>query len=88
LESVRRARTSRRAAQLGGAGQELEDEDVLGIVWNACQQATGQELPDVSFTVRYPELDPDWDFDRDDDQEIRWPLPRLASLILDEDSDD
>jgi Protein of unknown function (DUF4240) len=69
-------------------GEELEDEDVLGIVWHAYRQATGQDLPAGSFTVRHPELDPDWNFDHDDDQEIRRRLPRLASLFLDDDSDD
>jgi hypothetical protein len=71
-----------------GTGEDLEDENVLGIVWYAYRQATGQDLPAGSFTVRYPALDPDWNFDHDDDQQIRQRLPRLASLFLDDDDSD
>lgn len=68
-------------------GQELEDEEVLGIVWQAYRQATGQDPPGKSFTVRHPELDAGSNFDFDDDQQMRRRLPRLASLFLDDDGD-
>jgi hypothetical protein len=43
-------------------------------------QQPGEELPPKAFTVRYPQLDPDWDFDFDDEAEMRRRLPRLADL--------
>jgi hypothetical protein len=59
---------------------EIECEDALGIAWNAYRTATGEELPQGGFTIRYPELDPSWDFDFDDREEMERRLPRLASL--------
>ena len=61
-------------------GDELECEEVLGIVWNAHLAATGEQLPSGTFTIRYPALDPDWDFDFEDQTEIARRLPRLAEL--------
>jgi hypothetical protein len=39
-------------------------------------------LPDDAFTGSYPDLDPDWDFDFNDNTEMRHRLPRLATLFL------
>ncbi|GAB3882998.1 DUF4240 domain-containing protein [Kibdelosporangium lantanae] len=64
-------------------GTDVESEDVLTIAWDAHIAATGAELPENSFTIRYPALDPDWDFDFDDRTEMRRRLPRLAALYLD-----
>ncbi|MGE7387019.1 DUF4240 domain-containing protein [Streptomyces sp. NPDC004126] len=63
-------------------GTELEGEDVLGIASNAHLSATGDRLPAGSVTIRHPELDPAWDFDFDDDDEMGRRLPRLAALFL------
>jgi hypothetical protein len=63
--------------------REMECEDALGIVWDAHQAATGEELPQDSFTIRYPELDPSWGFDFDDEEERSRRLPRLSALYAD-----
>jgi Protein of unknown function (DUF4240) len=63
-------------------GTDLSGEDILGIAWTAYRQATGEELPAGAFSVRYPDLDPAWDFDFDDTAEIRRRLPKLAALFL------
>lgn len=63
-------------------GGDLEDEDVLGIVWNAHIAATGAEIPAGAFRIRYPELDRAWNFDFDDHDEMARRLPRLAALFL------
>lgn len=34
-------------------------------------------------TIRYPELDPGWDFDFDDRAELKRRLPHLAALLID-----
>ncbi|GAB2906839.1 DUF4240 domain-containing protein [Streptomyces heilongjiangensis] len=59
---------------------EVECESTLGIAWDAHREATGQELPPDSFRIRYPALDPSWDFDFDDWAETERRLPRLAAL--------
>ena len=70
------------AVRAAAAQQEdLENEEVLGIVWNAHLKATGEELPPRAFTIRYPPVDFGWDFD--DDTQMRTHLPRLARLYLD-----
>ncbi|MDK1475679.1 DUF4240 domain-containing protein [Streptomyces sp. 549] len=61
-------------------GFELDGEDVLGIASDAHVIATGSQLPAPAFTVRYPPLDPAWDFDFDDPGEMARRLPRLAAL--------
>ncbi len=61
-------------------GCDLECEEALSIVWDAHIMATGKEFPDDAFTIRYPELDPMWDFDDHDEMTRR--LPRLAALCL------
>lgn len=64
-------------------GDELEGEDVLGIAWNAHLKATGEQLPRGAGVIRYPDLDPDWGFDFDDETEMARRLPRLGALYLD-----
>ncbi|MGP4011414.1 DUF4240 domain-containing protein [Streptomyces sp. 4N124] len=61
-------------------GYELECEDALNIAWQAHLNLTGQEIPDTVPTARYPDLDPEWDFDFDDSDELTRRLPRLAAL--------
>ncbi|NEC03710.1 DUF4240 domain-containing protein [Streptomyces sp. SID7909] len=61
-------------------GMELEREGTLGIARNAHREATGEELPDGTVTIRYPALDPDWNFDFDDTDRIATRLPRVAAL--------
>ncbi|MFI5876818.1 DUF4240 domain-containing protein [Streptomyces sp. NPDC051445] len=63
-------------------GLDLDGEDVLSIAWNAHSTATGEQLPADAFTIRYPQLDPAWDFDFDDRGEMTRRLPRLAALYL------
>ncbi|MEV0492120.1 hypothetical protein [Streptomyces atratus] len=63
-------------------GIDLDCEETLSIVWNAHVMATGKQLPDDAFTIRYPELDPTWDVDFDDQGEMTRHLPRLAALYL------
>lgn len=63
-------------------GIDLDCEEALSIVWNAHVIATGKQLPDDAFSIRYPELDPTWKFDFDDRGEMTRRLPRLAALYL------
>lgn len=53
---------------------------MLSIAWNAHQMATGQELRADAFTIRYPDLDPAWDFNFDDCVEMARRLPALTAL--------
>ncbi|GAA3628020.1 uncharacterized protein DUF4240 [Lentzea atacamensis] len=62
------------------SGLEFECEAALSIAWDAHLAATGMKLPEDAFTIRYPELDPDWDFAFDDEAEMGRRLPRLAAL--------
>ncbi|MEU3723241.1 DUF4240 domain-containing protein [Streptomyces sp. NPDC031705] len=62
------------------AGADLEGEDVLGIAWHAHLAATGEQLPASPTTIRFPELDPTWNFDFADHSEMTRRLPRLAAL--------
>ncbi|MEU6071569.1 MULTISPECIES: hypothetical protein [Streptomyces] len=55
---------------------------MLGIAWNAHISATGDQLLASPPTIRYPELDPTWNFDFDDLNEMTRRLPRLAALYL------
>jgi hypothetical protein len=63
-------------------GSDLDGEEALTIVWKAHIMATGRQLPDGAFSIRYPKLDPTWDFDFDDRGEMTRRLPRLAALHL------
>jgi hypothetical protein len=69
-------------AQAPGAAY-LECEDTLYIASRAYRAATGEELPPHPFPIRHRELDPAWDFDFDDQIEMKRRLPRLAALFLD-----
>lgn len=62
------------------SGEELECQEALSIAWNAHVKATGMQLPQDAFRIRYPELDPDWDFDFEDSARLAPRLPRLAAL--------
>jgi hypothetical protein len=59
---------------------DLECEEVISIARNAHLKATGEELPAGAFTIRYPAIDADWDFE--DNAEMRAHLPRLTGLYL------
>ncbi|MFH8388039.1 hypothetical protein ACH4E7_45445 [Kitasatospora sp. NPDC018058] len=61
-------------------GIDAECERTLSIAWTAHRAATGEELPNDAFTIRYPELDPEWDFDFEDGDKLGRRLPRLADL--------
>lgn len=65
-------------------GIDLNCEETLTIAWNAHITATGKQLPDDAFTIRYPNLDLDlaWGFNFDDQDEMSRRLPRLAALHL------
>jgi hypothetical protein len=57
---------------------DVECESALGIADDAHVVATGHHLPPGSFTIRYPVLAFDWDFE--DNVEARRRLPRLMQL--------
>ncbi|MFD8597525.1 DUF4240 domain-containing protein [Kitasatospora sp. NPDC059646] len=61
-------------------GIDIDCEAALGIAWNAHKEATGEELPNDAFTIRYPELDPEWNFDFEGEDELDARLPRLTAL--------
>ncbi|MER5845941.1 DUF4240 domain-containing protein [Streptomyces sp. NPDC002012] len=61
-------------------GLEMECERMLGIAWDAHRAAAGEELPGDSFTIDYPALDPEWDFDFDDAERVALRLPKLDAL--------
>jgi hypothetical protein len=63
------------------AARPLECEDTLDIPSRAYRAVTGEGLPRGTFTIRYPELDPDWGFDFDDRAEVTRRLPRLGALF-------
>jgi hypothetical protein len=63
--------------------QPLECEDTLYIASRAYRAATGEELPRRAGRIKYPELDPGWDFDFDDRAEMARRLPRLTALFPD-----
>ncbi|MFI9600288.1 hypothetical protein ACIHCX_10480 [Streptomyces sp. NPDC052043] len=66
----------------GLANGDIAREETLSIVWNAHVMATGKQLPDGAFAIRYPELDSTGDFDFDDQGEMTRRLPRLTALYL------
>ena len=57
-----------------------ECEDILSVAWDAHRRITGDGLPSGSWSIQYPPLDPAWDFDFDDEDEMRRRLSRLAAL--------
>ncbi|MEU5878917.1 DUF4240 domain-containing protein [Spirillospora sp. NPDC047279] len=64
------------------AAEELECEATLAIAWDAYRKAAGEDLPPDSYTIRYRDLERDWNFDFDDTAEMKARLPRLAALYL------
>ncbi|MFF4344435.1 DUF4240 domain-containing protein [Kitasatospora sp. NPDC001540] len=66
------------------AGIDLDCEEALGIAWHAYRAAAGADLPLPGSPVRLPDLDPEWDFDFDDHDELSRRLPRLARLCSEE----
>lgn len=62
-------------------GNELDGESMLSIVWNAYLRKAGEQLPVGAFTINYPPITFDWDFD--DTDKMRRRLPRLSRLYLD-----
>ncbi|WP_405687885.1 DUF4240 domain-containing protein [Streptomyces sp. NBC_00057] len=61
-------------------GMEMECERMLGVAWEAHRAATGEDMPGNSFTIDYPALDPEWDFDFDDAERVALRLPKLDAL--------
>lgn len=58
-------------------------EDMLSVAWDAHRAATGADLPEEAWESRERlPLDPSWDFDFDDEAEMRRRLPRLAAIYL------
>ncbi|GAA1564405.1 DUF4240 domain-containing protein [Dactylosporangium maewongense] len=66
-------------AAVAGVG-DLYGEDVLCVVMDAYRAVTGEDVPRTSDPVRIPDLDPDWNFDYNDEAEMRRRLPRLMAL--------
>jgi hypothetical protein len=64
-------------------GDVASCEDMLSIAWDAHLAVTGEDLPDEAWErrERLP-LDPAWNFDFDDEPEMRRRLPRLCALYL------
>ncbi|GAA4956114.1 hypothetical protein HD597_001661 [Nonomuraea thailandensis] len=69
------------AVQEAAAGRlEKDCEEMLGAAYSAYEKATGERLPQGSYTIRYPDLDPEWSFDFEEGDELDRRLPRLAAL--------
>ncbi|WP_431681456.1 DUF4240 domain-containing protein [Kitasatospora sp. KL5] len=58
--------------------EDLECESTLGLAWDAHLAATGEQMSGDCYSIRYPEIVFEWDFDDDEATERR--LPRLAAL--------
>ncbi|MFC8722332.1 DUF4240 domain-containing protein [Kitasatospora sp. NPDC057198] len=67
------------------AGADLDGEEALSLAWDAHLAATGAEPPASRRAVPLPELDPEWNFDFDDHEELSRRLPRLARLCAERD---
>jgi hypothetical protein len=65
------------------SARPVEREDTLYIALRAYRAATGKELHRRVFAIRYPDLDPEWDFNFDDRDEMTRRLSRLTALFLD-----
>jgi hypothetical protein len=63
----------------------LEHEEALNIAAEAYEAATGDKLPDDLVTADYPDLDPEWDIDFDEQAELNRRLPRLVAMRLADD---
>jgi hypothetical protein len=58
-------------------------ENTLSLAHRAHRAATGEDLPDEAWEPGdRPPLDPSWDFDFEDEAEMRRRLPRLAAAHL------
>jgi hypothetical protein len=66
--------------EAAAAGIDLECEEMLGVAWDAYAVTTGQSMPERSFTIDYPALDPDWNFSFDDAERVAARLPKLDAL--------
>ncbi|MBE1536906.1 DUF4240 domain-containing protein [Actinomadura algeriensis] len=60
------------------AGEDLDGEAMLGIVWDAYRTKTANDSPAEVFRIESPSITFDWDFD--DAGEMCRHLPRLARL--------
>lgn len=69
LPSVREAARNR---------ADLDCERTLGLAWDAHLAATGEQMSGDCYTIAYPEIVFDWDFD--DPVETARRLPRIAAL--------
>ncbi|WP_034276485.1 DUF4240 domain-containing protein [Actinospica robiniae] len=58
--------------------EDVECETALSIAWTAYITATGVQMPDDAYTIRYRDLEPGWDFD--DEEAMQLQLPRLTAL--------
>ncbi|WP_406419451.1 DUF4240 domain-containing protein [Streptomyces sp. NBC_00873] len=66
--------------EAAAAGIDLECEEMLGVAWDAYSVTTGQTMPERSFTIEYPDLDPEWNFSFDDAERVALRLPKLDAL--------
>ncbi|MEV4139674.1 DUF4240 domain-containing protein [Dactylosporangium sp. NPDC049742] len=60
---------------------DLFGDDVLCVVMDAYRAVTGEDMPRHSVTAWVPDLDPDWNFDYNDEAEMRRRLPALMALL-------
>lgn len=60
-------------------GTDMWAEDILGAPYEAYHRRTGQDFPPDAWTIAYPDLEGDWDFE--DSEEAFRHLPRLAELL-------
>ena len=63
--------------------EELECESTLAIAYNAYRRATGEPIPQGTWTIRYPALGGEYWFDFEDSERLHRALPRLAALHSD-----
>lgn len=57
---------------------DLEGEPLLNPAWDAYRRKTGEELPADSFTISYPSITFEWDFE--DGEQMAFRLRRLSRL--------
>ncbi|HSA52755.1 MAG TPA: DUF4240 domain-containing protein [Yinghuangia sp.] len=61
----------------------MDCEAMLGVGWDAHRVVAGADLPNDGWTVTHRPREPEWEFDFEDQDEMRRRLPRLARLFLD-----